>query len=382
MPSPFILPLTQFTGIDGLPLSGWTVEFFDADTKVPLIAYKDVARKAPFGPAIRADSHGILPPFWLVPTGLKCRAKIGFPDGRDRWIEDLQLAAPDAVASTAKTFASPSLPTLIKSGTSIVIAPEDFGSLVTIPAGSDEVSALLPRPRDVPSGRILAVRNSSTNGGLVALHPASADDGVFPGIPAGATLMFASNGNTYDILVYTPPLETLVSGPKRNLVFSARSEYPSGTKSLTAFGSTPTTLTGTTNTGTLTWIADKLNTVLSTSIPGAGLTSNQITLPGGSYHVRYRRKFSGAVAGACVRWQSKSSSIVLPGAPIAAAHVDKDDDVWAECHGFVKITGTETFEPQFILLSPTSTDILGRAVGLSGVREVYAEVDIIALATE
>jgi len=470
MSAPFILPITQFVDHSG-PLSGWSVAFTDGQTNLPLTAFKSPALDplAAWGTSVAADSFGRLPPLWLTPTGRSYRATITWPNGTTRTIDGLVLASPDAVAS-ASAFAAPSFSVTSRTGTSVSIAPADFGSVIDIPSSSAAVIAQLPDISTVTAGRIIGI-TSDGPGGVVAL-PIAGQGSAIAITGSGSTTLILATGAGYRVIAQTAPtpsyyvaqtrqqttpppaaavglsylmpstaatgflvdaiytsrgdgtftvhrpstgdecvvLDELETGTNaagvstsapRTLIYSGtqwvnrfdiikdliasavsasststlasvaviRDEYVSGTASLTAHGSTPSSGVET---------RANLNTIDFSNIAGLTLAGNQIMLPKGKFLIRAKRKVTGSFTGAVAKFVSTNVAVAaLTGNPIVTDGGTVGDDEWLEVRGVVTSPAAGTpFELHFIIAGFTSATILGLAASLPGVNEVYGMVEI------
>ncbi|MRV72577.1 hypothetical protein GJ700_12750 [Duganella sp. FT92W] len=117
-----------------------------------------------------------------------------------------------------------------------------------------------------------------------------------------------------------------------------------------------------------------LNTVVVNTIPAASLSSNQITLPPGTYDFEIITPFYSTTAGSYVfranLYNVTDSAIVAYG-PIGSAA--GSDTVCAKCR--VTISATKTFKVQ-TYCTAALTNALGYALNVSGQVEIYSEVRI------
>ena len=137
-----------------------------------------------------------------------------------------------------------------------------------------------------------------------------------------------------------------------------------------------------TNGGTFTsgsWAARVLNTSVTNEISGASLSSNQITLPAGTYFVE-----ASAPALACNRnmlrlQNTTDATTTLSGTSTHSAVGDTGSvQVRALLSGRFTIAGTKTFELQHQCQTTSTSLGLGLAVGTSFTvpHETYADIKI------
>jgi hypothetical protein len=122
------------------------------------------------------------------------------------------------------------------------------------------------------------------------------------------------------------------------------------------------------------WRTRVLNTTVKNSIPSASLSSNQITLPAGTYRISARAP--GNTVGA---QKAKLANITDATDQVIGSATDHDStnrmqlDSWV--HGYFTIAGAKVFELRHQCGATRATDGLGAPGGFSAV-EVYAEVMI------
>ncbi|MEK0326140.1 MAG: hypothetical protein QQN63_10600, partial [Nitrosopumilus sp.] len=122
------------------------------------------------------------------------------------------------------------------------------------------------------------------------------------------------------------------------------------------------------------WVKRTLNTVVSNEITSATLTSSVISLPAGTYYINARAPaLDVKVHKLKLRNTSDSSDTIIGTSTASGA---SNTMTLATVVGRFTIAGTKNFELQHRCLDTTGTHGLGRAMTISGVIEVYAEVEI------
>lgn len=122
------------------------------------------------------------------------------------------------------------------------------------------------------------------------------------------------------------------------------------------------------------WRTRTLNTEKTNTITGASLSSNQITLPTGSYVVEF-----GACGSQVQRHQTRFYNTSDASAVLYGKNNRVSDSVgtgdWSEGKGYFTITASKTFELQHRCETSDTNDGFGEANSFGGV-EVYADVFI------
>jgi len=130
-----------------------------------------------------------------------------------------------------------------------------------------------------------------------------------------------------------------------------------------------------TNAGTFTsgsYVTRVLNTVVTNTISGASLSSNQFTLPAGTYNIR-----ASAPAIRCDRNKAKLRNItdstdeIVGASSFSSTGTDSKVDSWVI--GQFTITASKAFEIQHRCTTTQATTGLGAATTYGDI-EVYAEV--------
>ncbi len=116
-----------------------------------------------------------------------------------------------------------------------------------------------------------------------------------------------------------------------------------------------------------------LNTTSLNTISGASLSSNQVTLPAGTFHVHAVAPNKGS--NSVLRWQNITDSTT------AIAGQSNYFEAWGEAHliGSFVIAASKTFELQHRFAATEAGNGLGVAANY-GQNEVYAMVSIIKVA--
>lgn len=117
-----------------------------------------------------------------------------------------------------------------------------------------------------------------------------------------------------------------------------------------------------------------LNTVLVNEITGASLSTNQVTLPAGTYHLAASAPAS-AVDRHQLRWRNMTDSTTDLVGQGAVANSGSSIRSMAFIEGRFTIAAQKTFELQHYAQTAKTTDGLGVATS-SGLTEVYADVKI------
>ena len=119
-----------------------------------------------------------------------------------------------------------------------------------------------------------------------------------------------------------------------------------------------------------------LNTVLTNTISGASLSSNQITLPAGTYYVRGSAPAYGAGAHKASLYNVTSSSYALTGESAFCEPSSYITQTSSSFDGLLTITSTTVFQINHQINNAVSGDGLGVSTGQSGVVEVYSDIEI------
>ena len=118
-----------------------------------------------------------------------------------------------------------------------------------------------------------------------------------------------------------------------------------------------------------------LNTVKTNEITGASLSSNQITLPAGTYYIQARAAAFMTNSHKIYLYNTTDTSNTLVGASVYSdATYQSSTD--ATVFGRFTISGEKVFELKHDFNASRSSNGQGVATSLSGVVEVYAEVQI------
>jgi len=136
---------------------------------------------------------------------------------------------------------------------------------------------------------------------------------------------------------------------------------------------------GTFNSGS--WATRDLNTTLINNINGASLSSNQVTLPAGTYEITGRAGATGVNLHK-IRLNPISgtmfTAIIGTNENTTSGGTSTDVTTWSSATGIVSLTATTVFELQHRCSTTQAT--IGRGVAVTfGVDELYAEVVITAL---
>lgn len=149
-------------------------------------------------------------------------------------------------------------------------------------------------------------------------------------------------------------------------IMSIQDSYASSTGSLAAHGGVQPTANF--------WTRNKLSTLVDSTIPGAVLASDVVTLPKGVYRITARRRVKGAISGKLAFRSLTTSSKAVKGMPLYLAANEQGE---IACDGRIDVTATqESFELVFILAGTVAATTLGDASAIAGETEVYAEVTI------
>ena len=118
-----------------------------------------------------------------------------------------------------------------------------------------------------------------------------------------------------------------------------------------------------------------LNTVLTNSISGASLASNQITLPAGSYYIRGSAPCYAGGAHKASLYNATASSYAITG-EASFCNSTYSTQSSASFGGLLTITSTTVFQINHFINIAFSSDGLGVATAQSGVVEVYSDIEI------
>ena len=135
-----------------------------------------------------------------------------------------------------------------------------------------------------------------------------------------------------------------------------------------------------TDAGTFTsgaWQTRALNTVKTNEISGASLSSNQMTLPAGSYEIDASAPAYKVVDHKARLWDTTGSAMLIIGSSETTnTGTDGETQSWSTVRGQFTLTVESVLELQHRCDTTFATIGLGRAVNLDTQLEVYAEVRI------
>jgi hypothetical protein len=209
--------------------------------------------------------------------------------------------------------------------------------------------------------------SGGTAGNLVSLTSGGdiADSGRAPGAANGVATLNAS-GTVVQRLSYegvASGVATLNSGGllvQQNPVLYVEDQKPSGTPG------------GSSTVGTQ---VRTLNTVVRNTISGASLSSNQITLPAGTYYVLASAPCHKSEVHKVFLYNATSGSVLLTGSS-EYARVATEAQTRSFVGGFFTLSATSALELRHYVAVSASTIGLGVAVSLAGHNEVYSQVYI------
>ncbi len=122
------------------------------------------------------------------------------------------------------------------------------------------------------------------------------------------------------------------------------------------------------------WQTRDLNTTLTNEITGASLSSNQITLPAGTYYVRaHAASFSNQENKVKIRNTTDSTDVLIGSTSYGSS--SNGGFSFSEVRGRFTLASTKTIELQHRCSTTKSTNGFGRACGYSVV-EVYSDIEI------
>lgn len=122
------------------------------------------------------------------------------------------------------------------------------------------------------------------------------------------------------------------------------------------------------------WVTRTLNTVRTNGITGASLSSNQITLPAGTYHISARSPAFAVQSHQTLLYNVTSGATALVGSTAWAAPAGNvGNDSFVE--GTITVASSTVFELRHRCSSTKNTTGLGAAGGFGEV-EVYSVVVI------
>lgn len=155
----FSQSLLQQLDVNGSPLSGWSVKFFQSGSvATPVTVWKDVACTSPHAIPVRADGQGRMPTLYYTKNGIKLRAEITFPDGRVKVIDDID---PGTSTDAITEEEDPRLPSVSHTGLTVTLTATDVGKMHAIPTTLGTATAvLLPRASTLKDGQIIGIQNS------------------------------------------------------------------------------------------------------------------------------------------------------------------------------------------------------------------------------
>lgn len=116
-----------------------------------------------------------------------------------------------------------------------------------------------------------------------------------------------------------------------------------------------------------------LNTILTNTISGASLSSNQITLPAGSYYIRAKAPQVQSANSKLSLYNVTSSSYAIIG---QAGFAGSAAGAINTAEGIITINASSTFQLNHFMNIATATNGLGSYVPGSGLIEVYSDIEI------
>ena len=125
-------------------------------------------------------------------------------------------------------------------------------------------------------------------------------------------------------------------------------------------------------------VARTLNTVVANTIPGAGLSNNQITLPAGTYRINAWAQAGNVNCHRASFHNVTDSALAIQGMGLNATGSIQGDAISTISHvlGRITLPGPRTFELRHYTELTLAGTGLGTAVGNGG-PEIYASVEII-----
>lgn len=356
----FIPPFTQQTDRNGRPASGWALSFRDDETEERIPVYKTADFAAVHTEPVSADGFGRMPPIFMAPRAARFRIVYEFPDGTIREVRGLTTdAAPSNVATAALA-----LPSVGRTGPQVTIDVADFGKTVQVQTALGEtVNVILPISSTVTPGALITIRNAGN--GQLTLQTVGTDTTDIVGLDMpGASVTLRSVDNGFETFALADPLSPFTTRQSQMLV--ATDKHASGVTGLAAGGFVTAPPTGA-------WTVNPVNTVESNSITGASMSnSGRITLPAGSFNIRARRRFRGAIK-AVLEFGSTTSAAAVRGGPIVLGSTLAGV---AELEGNLTLTEPQTFELRWLLSGTADGNTLGEAAAIAAVNEIYAHVAV------
>ena len=123
------------------------------------------------------------------------------------------------------------------------------------------------------------------------------------------------------------------------------------------------------------WRTRDLNTVGSNSITGASLSSNQITLPAGTYKVNAQAPACYVDHNQIMLWNVTDTAELIAGTPQIAPASGGAFNAWSYLVGEFDISGATVIELQHRCLTTKATDGFGIANNFS-ISNIYAIIEI------
>ena len=200
----FSQSLLQQADGNGIPLSGWSVQFFTSGTNTRVLVWKDAACTAPHAYPVQADGQGRLPAVYFKSDSGSLRADITFPDGRVKSIDGiLPTASPDGVTAVL----DPRLPNVSHTANTVVLTVADVGKVHSITSALGSATAvLLPKAAALANGQLIGVENSGAGVGIVRTQGVDLVNGrkSFLLDPGQTALVLCTQAG-FEVLSRTPP---------------------------------------------------------------------------------------------------------------------------------------------------------------------------------
>lgn len=364
----FQLPGAQIVDADGDPYSGARLYFYSPGTTTPLNVYANEALTTPLAQPVSADSAGRWPLIFMQPTTFRVQVKTS----ADVLINDYDNVDPGfAVGAGA-------LP-ISKGGTggttqASAIAGLGLASFFLSFTGGT-LTGDITRSGPAGSFRQFLLRTAT-----FLRWAFGADNSAEAGANAGSKFFLDCYDDGGSLLRRAIEIEraagaitingsVAVSGDIKSGGFRAgrpdmhvRDLEPSGT-----------------NGGTFTQGADRtrvLNTIVVNNITGAGLATNQITLPIGTFYIQWRTPGVAVVAHQSILYNITAAAAALTGSSTSSGPNSSTDSVGS---GTLVLAAPTVFEIRHRCATSNATVGLGSASSFYG-NEIYAEVMIWRLA--
>jgi hypothetical protein len=259
------------------------------------------------------------------------------------------------------------------------------GANISVPGGNYTGSAndtLVLRPTGNTTAEIVDIMRSN---GMAVVGAAAASESV-AGIVEIATAAETTTGTDdaraitpLKLTTFAPATATPDTGADSVIFLDAtdsklkKGTFPSSTPQILHVRDEKTAGTAGGDFTSGAWRTRTLNTVMTNTISGASLSSNQITLPAGTYNIRARGPINGTKQTKSRIYNTSDGADALIGAT-GYSHSANDtfDDVlvW----GRITIASSKTFELQQYCSTTVSTNGFGLPANIDGKVEVYAEV--------